>query len=512
MPIHLLTRVRLSFKPSRHFLSLAVSCINMSPSAVPENGEFHEPLVLTPATQTELPSNEPINGELNGSSSTNGATSSPNGVNGTNGYVAMNSSAPNGAIHAHEHSKPTPIAIIGMGCRLPGDVSSPEEFWELCSRARSGWSEIPKSRFNHAAFHHPNPDKLGCYNPAGGHFLKEDIDVFDAPFFNVTEKEAISMDPQQRLLLECTFEALENAGIPKRSLSRKNVAVYVGGSFADYELNNVRDTDTAPMYQATGCASSILANRISYYFDLAGPSATVDTACSSSLAALHLACQSMHSGESSHAIVASCHLNILPDYFITMSTSSLFSNEGKSFAFDHRGNGFGRGEGVGCVILKPLDAAIKDNDAIRAVIVGSGVNQDGKTNGITMPNGDAQVSLMKSVYERSELDVAETGYVECHGTGTKAGDPIEASAVHKVFGRGRTARQPLYIGSVKSNIGHLEGASGIVSVIKTAMMLERDFILPNCDFQKPNPDIPFKEWNLKVLVCCLLSNSNAKEI
>lgn len=477
----------------------------MSPSAVPLNGDFHEPMASTPISQLEIPLNGLRSGEPGASTTANGA-GSQNGVNGVNSSDNVNvnvngtanGSSPNATDSPQKGTEPIPIAIVGMGCRLPGDVSSPEEFWELCSRARSGWSEIPKSRFNHAAFHHPNPDKLGCYNPKGGHFLKEDLDLFDAPFFNITEKEAISMDPQQRLLLECTFEALENAGIPKQSLSRKNVAVYVGGSFADYELNNVRDTDTAPMHQATGCASSILANRLSYYFDLTGPSATVDTACSSSLAALHLACQSLNSGESSHAIIASCHLNILPDYFITMSTSGLFSDEGKSFAFDHRGSGFGRGEGVGCVVLKPLDEAIKSNDAVRAVIVGSGVNQDGKTKGITMPNGDAQVSLMKSVYERSGLDVADTGYVECHGTGTKAGDPIEAAAVHEVFGQGRTARQPLYIGSVKSNIGHLEGASGIVSVIKAAMMLEKDFILPNCNFEKPNPSIPIKEWNLKV--------------
>ena len=470
----------------------------MAPSVVPVNGELHEPLVPTPTSQSEIPLNESRNGELNRSSAVNGATCSHAGANCTNGSATANGSAANGAFSSQRAAKPVPIAIVGMGCRLPGNVSSPEEFWELCSRARSGWSEIPKTRFNHAAFHHPNPDKLGCYNSQGGHFLGEDVGLFDAPFFNITEKEAISMNPQQRLLLECTFEALENAGIPKRSLAKKNVAVYVGGSFADYELNNVRDTDTAPMHQATGCASSILANRLSYYFDFAGPSATIDTACSSSLAALHLACQGLTSGESSHAIVASCHLNILPDYFITMSTSGLFSGAGKSFAFDCRGSGFGRGEGVGCVVLKPLDEAIKANDAIRAVIVGSGVNQDGKTNGITMPNRDAQVSLMKSVYERSGLDVAETGYVECHGTGTKAGDPIEAAALHEVFGEGRSARQPLYIGSVKSNIGHLEGASGIASVMKTAMMLEKDFILPNCDFQKPNPSIPFKEWNLKV--------------
>ncbi|KAE9366807.1 putative polyketide synthase [Stipitochalara longipes BDJ] len=252
------------------------------------------------------------------------------------------------------------------------------------------------------------------------------------------------------------------------------------------------------MYQATGCAQSLLSNRISYYFDFSGPSFTVDTACSSSLSALHLACQSLRSGESSQAIVASCHLNLLPDYFIIMSMSSLFSNEGRSFAFDERGNGFGRGEGVGCVVLKPLEDALKANDNIRAVIVGSGMNQDGKTKGITMPSGDAQVALMKSVYQKSGLDPSETGYIEAHGTGTKVGDPIEATALHQVFGEGRTKRQPLFIGSVKSNIGHLEGASGVVSVIKTAMMLEKGFVLPNCNFEKGNPKIPFDEWGMKV--------------
>lgn len=458
----------------------------MAPSAVPVNGDFHEPRVLIHAVKPETSPNASRIDELKGNSTILGAASS---------YSSANRNATPCVPAA---MAPAPIAIVGMGCRLPGQVSSPVDFWELCSRARSGWSEMPESRFNHAAFHHPNPDKVGCYSPQGGHFLEEDIGLFDAPFFNITEKEAISMDPQQRLLLECTFEALENGGIPKQSLARKQVAVYVGGSFADYELNNLRDIDTTPMHQATGCAASILSSRLSYYFGFAGPSATVDTACSSSLAALHLACQSLNSGESTHAIVASCHLNILPDYFITMSTSSLLSDAGKSFAFDSRGNGFGRGEGVGCIVLKPLNEAIKANDAIRAVIVGSGMNQDGKTNGITMPNGDAQVSLIRSVYARSGLDVKETGYVECHGTGTKAGDLIEAAAVHDVFGQGTTPKKPLYIGSVKSNIGHLEGASGIVSVIKTAMMLEKGFILPNCDFQKPNPSIPFQEWNLKV--------------
>ncbi|ESZ94274.1 polyketide synthase [Sclerotinia borealis F-4128] len=457
----------------------------MAPSAVPMDGHSYiQPPNPTPGTASATYTNGIL------SSSSTPTTSSSTYTKDTPSTSRSHSID---GLHSN-----MPIAIVGMSCRLPGNVSTPEEFWELCSRARSGWSEIPKDRFNHAAFSHPNPDQLGCYNPQGGHFLEEDLGLFDAPFFNLTEKEAIALDPQQRLLLECTYEALENGGFPKQTLAGKDVGVFVGGSFADYELNNVRDTDTAPMYQATGCAASLLANRLSYYFDFTGPSATVDTACSSSLSALHLACQSLRSGESSHAIVGSCHLNVLPDYFITMSMSGLFSNEGRSFSFDERGSGFGRGEGAGCVVLKPLDQAIKDNDSIRALIVGSGMNQDGRTKGITMPSGDAQKSLIKSVYERAGLDPSETGFIEAHGTGTKIGDPIEASALYDCFGKGRTSRQPLYVGSVKSNIGHLEGASGIVSVIKSAMMLEKGFILPNHDFKTPNPKIPFTEWNMKV--------------
>jgi acyl transferase domain-containing protein len=220
---------------------------------------------------------------------------------------------------------PMKIAIVGMGCRLPGDVSSPEEFWELCSRARSGWSEMPKDRWNHEAFHHPNAGKSGTYNPKGGHFLSEDLSLFDAPFFNITEQEAISMDPQQRLLLECTYEALENGGIPKNTLAGKDVGVFIGSSFVEYEINNLRDTETVPMYQATGCASSLQSNRLSYYFDFRGPSTTVDTACSSSLVALHLAVQSLRSGDSTHAVVGGCHLNMFPDNSISMSMQRLAS-------------------------------------------------------------------------------------------------------------------------------------------------------------------------------------------
>lgn len=225
------------------------------------------------------------------------------------------------AVNGEHKQRPQPIAIIGYSCRLPGQVTTPSELWELCTRRRSGWSPVPEDRFSFGAFHHPNPSKVGAFNPAGGYFLQEDIARFDAPFFNVTNQEAISMDPQQRMLLECSYEALESAGIPKERLAGRNVGVFVGGSFPDYEINNVRDVETIPMYQATGSAPALQSNRISYFFDFRGPSFTVDTACSSSLVALHQAAQSLRSGESSEALVAGCHLNILPDLFVSMSMS-----------------------------------------------------------------------------------------------------------------------------------------------------------------------------------------------
>ncbi|KLU82825.1 hypothetical protein MAPG_01893, partial [Magnaporthiopsis poae ATCC 64411] len=391
-----------------------------------------------------------------------------------------------------------PIAIVGMACRMPGSVATPAEFWELCSRARSGFSKVPKERFNHDLFYHPNPGKTGAYHAEGGNFLDVDLAAFDAPFFGLTEKEAISMDPQQRLLLECTFEALENAGVPKHSIVGKDVGVFVGGSFAEYESHLFRDSDTIPMHQATGCAHAMQSNRLSHFFDLRGPSFTADTACSASLVALHLACQSLRTGESSQAIVGSCHLNMLPEFFVSFSTCRLLSDSGRSIAFDERGSGFGRGEGCGVILLKPLDQAVRDNDSIRAVIMGSGINQDGKTPGITMPSGEAQEKLINQVYGNFGLDPLDCGYVEAHGTGTRVGDPIEATALHNALGQGRSARDPLYIGSVKSNIGHLEAASGLAGVIKAAMMLERGFILPNHDFKKPNSKIPWKEWHMSV--------------
>ncbi|TPX18755.1 uncharacterized protein E0L32_002612 [Thyridium curvatum] len=457
------------------------------------------PIAITPDRSTASPSGDSENGFFHGNGSVprwniNGWRNGHVNGNGSNGTAARQ---PGTASNVHGNRQ-MPIAIVGMACRMPGNVSSPTEFWELLSRSRTGFTAIPKERFNTELFHHPNAGHGGSYTPVGGNFLNVNLANFDAPFFGLTEKEAISLDPQQRLLLECTFEALENAGIPKHDIVGKDVGVFIGGSFPEYESHLFRDSDTIPMHQATGCAYAMQSNRISHFFDLRGPSFTSDTACSSSMVAIHLACQSLRAGESSCALVGGCHLNMLPEFWISFSTCRLLADSGRSFAFDSRGTGFGRGEGCGMLILKPLDQALKDNDSIRAVIAGTGLNQDGKTPGITMPSGEAQESLMRKVYQEAGLDPHDCGFVEAHGTGTKVGDPIEATAIHNVIGQGRGPRDPLYIGSVKSNIGHLEGASGIAGIIKATLMLERGFLVPNHDFKQPNPKIPWKEWNLKV--------------
>ncbi|KAL2673843.1 hypothetical protein Neosp_012287 [[Neocosmospora] mangrovei] len=400
---------------------------------------------------------------------------------------------------ANQEPRVTPIAIVGMSCRLSGDVSNPEDFWTLLSRSRSGWREIPEDRFAMGAFHHPNPQKKGCINAKGGYFMNQDLSRFDAPFFNITEQEALAMDPQQRQLLECTYEALENAGVPKETIAGRNIGVFVGGASSDYRMGTLRDVNRVPMFDATGNHQSIQAGRLSYYFDFRGPCSSIDTACSSSLYALHQAVQSIRSGESEQAVVAAANLHLQPDDYISMSMLGIFNEHGKTFAFDERAkSGFARGEGVGALLLKPLDQALKDNDKIRSVIVNTGTNQDGKTVGISTPSGEAQERLMRDVYARAGINPEEVGFIEAHGTGTKVGDPIEAGALSRVFGKGRTKRFPLYIGSVKTNVGHLENASGIASIIKATLMLEKGFILPNLNFEKANPSIPLEQWNMKV--------------
>ncbi|KAI9716040.1 MAG: Type I Iterative PKS [Chrysothrix sp. TS-e1954] len=333
-------------------------------------------------------------------------------------------------------------------------------------------------------------ERSGSFQVKGAHYLQESIAAFDAPFFSITADEAKALDPRHRILLECSYEALENAGHPLSSLSGQDVGVFVGNTLSHYELNCLKDPATAPRLQFMGCADALLANRISYFYDFHGPSVTVDTACSSGLTALHLACQSLRTGEVKQAIVGGCQLNILPEMLATLSSSMLYSAEGKCFPFDERtSGGFGPGEGSSCVVLKPLQDALQAGDNIRAIIRNTGINQDGKTQGISLPDANTQARLVRSVYQSVGLDPTDTEVIEAHGTGTTIGDPIETSAYASTIAVKSTPQDPVYIGSSKSNFGHLEGVSGIVSIVKAAMMLERRTILPSANFEKANPNI-----------------------
>ncbi|KAK4153322.1 hypothetical protein C8A00DRAFT_33947 [Chaetomidium leptoderma] len=394
-----------------------------------------------------------------------------------------------------------PIAIVGIGCRLPGGASDPDKLWELLMERRSARRETPQDRFNIDAFNHPDADRNGTLNNRGGHFLDEDIAAFDAPFFSISPAEAISMDPMQRMLLEVVYEATENAGIPISSLAGSNTSCFVGCFTSDYDQLSKRDPELLPKYHSIGTGQSILANRVSFWLDMHGPSVTLDTACSSSLVAVHLACQSLRTGESSAAIVGATNAILSPDIQIGMTNLHFLSPDSTCYTFDSRANGYARGEGMAALVLKPLKDALRDGDTVRAVIRGTAVNSNGKTPGITMPSRDAQVSLIRAAYAQAGCDPAVTGYFEAHGTGTPAGDPIEASAIGEALGRHRKESGEdgkLFVGSIKTNIGHLEGASGLAGLIKAVRSLEEGVIAPNIWFEKGNPAIDFDGWRIRV--------------
>ncbi|EUC45778.1 hypothetical protein COCMIDRAFT_5016 [Bipolaris oryzae ATCC 44560] len=410
-------------------------------------------------------------------------------------------SANNGIDHNDKADGSMPIAIVGMSFRGPGSANNIETLFKMICEKRESRTAIPKSRWNNKAFYHPNFQRHGSHNVEYGHFFQDDISKFDAPFFNMTREEAAALDPAQRLLLETTYEALENGGIPLEKIVGTKTSVFVGSFATDYTDLLTRDPESVPMYQCTnsGQSRAMVSNRLSYFFDLHGPSVTVDTACSGSLVALHLACQSLRTGEANSAIAAGVNVVLNHEFMTTMSMMKFLSPDGRCYAFDERGNGYGRGEGVGTVFLKPLADALKDGDTIRAVIRGSASNQDGKTSGITLPNPVAQEALIRDVYHAADLDPLDTGIVEAHGTGTAAGDPLELRALTNSFcGTNRPEDRPLVIGSIKSNLGHLEGASGIAAVVKAVLMLEQEVILPNQNFEKPNPRIPFADRKLRV--------------
>lgn len=388
-----------------------------------------------------------------------------------------------------------PIAIIGIGCRFPG-AKSPDAYWQLLRNGVDAIREVPAERWNIDDFYDPDPSAPGKMNTRHGGFI-DDVDQFDPYFFGITPREAMSMDPQQRLLLEVAWEALEDAGQVLEDLANTQVGVFVGISSNDYSLQ-VRDPRLIDPHMGTGNLFSIAAGRISYLLNLRGPSLAVDTACSSSLLSVHLACQSLMRGESTLALAGGVNLILVPGSTITLSKLSALSPDGRCKTFDASANGYVRGEGAGMVVLKPLAQALADGDPIYAVIRGSAVNHDGRSNGLTAPNGPSQEALIRQALADAGATPAQVGYIEAHGTGTPLGDPIEVMALGSVLADGRDADAPCILGSVKTNIGHLEAAAGIASVIKVALSLKHGEIPPSLHFNDPNPYIPFDQLPVRV--------------
>jgi acyl transferase domain-containing protein/NADPH:quinone reductase-like Zn-dependent oxidoreductase/thioesterase domain-containing protein/acyl carrier protein len=391
-----------------------------------------------------------------------------------------------------------PLAIIGIGCRFPGGADSPEAFWQMLCAGTDAISEIPPDRWNIAAHYDPVPGRAGKSISKWGGFIGN-IDRFDPGFFGISAREADCIDPQQRLLLEASWEAFEDGGQTLEKIRGSRTGVFAGISTTDYAMlqNAGGGRNEADVYSATGSTFSIAANRISYCFDLRGPSMAMDTACSSALTACHVACQSLWRGDCTMAVVAGVNAILKQDNYVAFSRMSMLSPDGRCKTFDASANGFVRGEGVGAIILKPLSAAQADGDKIYALIRSTAANQDGRTNGITVPSRHAQEMLIRQACRDADISPGEISYVEAHGTGTPVGDPIETNALGSALGENR--KNPCLIGSVKTNIGHLEAAAGMASLIKVALILRHKAIPPSLHFKNPNPNIDFEKLKLRVV-------------
>lgn len=389
-----------------------------------------------------------------------------------------------------------PVAIVGLGCRLPGAVAGPEAFWSFLSRGGDGIRALPAGRWE--GFAAPASTLAGLGRHGG--FL-EDVAGFDPAFFGIAPREAELMDPQHRLLLEVAWEALEDAGIPAQTLRGTATGVFVGMSLVEYAHLTASDLSRVEAHTSTGAALSLAANRISYLLDLRGPSIALDTACSSSLVAVHTACASLRSGESAAAIVGGVNLLLAPAISAAFASAGLLAADGHCKSFAASADGIVRGEGCGVVVLKRLSDARRDGDRIWAVIRGSAVNSDGRSNGITAPNPRAQEAVLRAAYQAAGVDPAEVDYVEAHGTGTPLGDPIEAAALGVVLGAGagRKPERPLLVGSVKTNLGHLEAAAGITGLIKVVVAMTHGLIPATLHFDAPSPHIRFDETGLRVV-------------
>ena len=390
----------------------------------------------------------------------------------------------------------SPLAIVGVGCRLPGGVASLADLEALLAEGRSGIVDVPAERWDKDALYHPDFRKRGHLQATRGGFLSE-VAAFDPGFFGIAPKEALRMDPQQRLVLETSYEAVADAGIPLAELAGSRTACYVGCGSHDYGTIQTERVQIGPTSN-TGVAGSIVSNRVSFLFDLRGPSATVDTACSSALTALHLACGAIWAGSAEAALAGGVNLILRPESSIGFSKGGYLSPDGECRAFSDDANGYVRSEGAGVVLILPLEEAERRGLRVHGVILSTVLNQDGRTPGMTMPSRAAQEAMLREAYAQAGVTPDEVVYVEAHGTGTAIGDPIEAGAIGSVLGAPRQGEAPLYLGSIKTNVGHLETGAGVAGLLKLILVLSRRRLYPNRHFRAPNPEIPFDELRLAV--------------
>jgi acyl transferase domain-containing protein/threonine dehydrogenase-like Zn-dependent dehydrogenase/acyl carrier protein len=399
----------------------------------------------------------------------------------------------------HLHADRDPIAIVGIGCRLPGGISGPNELWTALLEGRDCVVDIPGNRWDPRRYLDPTGRTPGTSYVQMAGMLTEDPKAFDHTFFGIPPREAAILDPQQRLLLHCTWEAFEDAGEPPSSHAGARTGVFIGGFMMDHLTlkADLRDRQRITTHSATAATLTMLSNRISYALDLRGPSVSLDTACSSSLVAIHQAAQSIWAGESDAALAGGVNVLISPQTQVTMAKGRFLSKTGRCQAFSETADGYVRAEGAAVLLLKPLSAARRDGNTVHAVILGTASNSDGRTNGITVPNGDAQVAVMRSAYAQAGVDPSDVTYVEAHGTGTPVGDPIEAQAIGTVVGTDRVGGT-CRIGSIKTNIGHLEAGAGAAGVIKAALALKHGTVPPHLHLTAVNPAIDLDALNLSI--------------
>ncbi|GLX77744.1 hypothetical protein tinsulaeT_10840 [Thalassotalea insulae] len=396
-----------------------------------------------------------------------------------------------------------PLAIVGIGCRYPGGANDVESFWQMLAEGVDGISQVPMERWDQRKFFDKTDNRPGKTKVMQGGYIKQSLKKFDPLFFGISPREAAFTDPQQRLLLEVLWETFEDAGLTQDRYQGSNTGVFIGAFNLDNLLLQLGRDNLEKITSSTAASvtMTMLSNRLSYTFDLKGPSLTIDTACSSSMVSTHYACQSIWNGECEMAISGGVNVISRPEYMVSMSKGGFLSSHGRCKSFDADAQGYVRGEGAGIILIKPLAKALEDNDHIYSVIRNTGVNQDGHTqNGISFPSSTSQKALIKQVYKEANINPLDVSYIEAHGTGTQAGDPIEIDSLASTFTPKRSAEKPCYVGSIKSNIGHTESAAGVAGIIKASLSIEKGIIPPNLHFNNPNPNIDFKDGVIQIPV------------